>query len=128
MDSPTRVTRTPPLLRIPAAIFSLVDKLGKSQWIFDRMAAFMNDPRQKRKAFAGYTLTARDVIVATYSKSGTNWAMQIALQTAYYGEAEFAFIHDLIPWPDVLEPIFKSKLRNPSRAKQSPTGLRVIRI
>jgi hypothetical protein len=46
------------------------------------------------------TPTASDVIVATYAKRGTNWALQIAPQIAYYGEAEYDFIHDLVAWPD----------------------------
>ena len=127
MDNPTEVTRTPLLLTILTKMVSLVDRLGQTQWFFDQMAAFMNDPRQKRKAFAGHTPSASDVIVATYAKSGTNWAMQIALQTAFYGDAEFAFVHDLIPWPDVPLLILKAKLHDQSLAKRSPTGLRVIK-
>jgi hypothetical protein len=87
----------------------------------------MNAPKQKRKAFANYTPTARDVIVATYAKSGTNWAMQIALQIAYYGEAEFSFIHDLVPWPDTPMPVIKAKLKDKTLAQKAPTGLRVIK-
>jgi hypothetical protein len=36
----------------------------------------------------------------SYSKSGTNWMMQIVLQLIYHGKAEYAHIHDIVPWPD----------------------------
>jgi hypothetical protein len=97
MGNQPEVVRTPLWLSMLANILSLVDKLGKKQWVVNQMTAFMNSSRQKRKAFAGYTPAASDVIVATYAISGTNWAMQVALQMAFYGEAEFKFVHDLIP-------------------------------
>lgn len=79
-----------------------------------------------RAAFAGYTPTERDVVVATYMKSGTNWAMQICQQLAYRGAAEFDHIHDLVPWPDNMDgsPI---GLHDPMSWRDSPTGLRVIK-
>ncbi len=110
-----------------AGIVSLLDKLGQSKRVFDWMAGFMNSPRQKRTTFASYMPTGSDVIVATYAKSGTNWAMQIALQIAYYGDAEFGFIHELIPWPDAPLPVIRAKLSDPTLAKRAPSGLRVIK-
>jgi hypothetical protein len=50
LDSPAEVSRTPLLLTVLRAIVSLVDRVGKTQWALGQMAAFMNDPRQKRKA------------------------------------------------------------------------------
>jgi len=108
-------------------IVSLLNKLGPSNRLLDGMAGFTNSPRQKRKAFAGYAPTSNDVIVATYSKSGTNWAMQIALQIAYLGDADFNFIHDLVPWPDVPLPLFRAKLGDPKLALRAPSRLRVIK-
>jgi len=115
-------------LTIPVAgVAALLNKLGQSRRLLDGMAALINSPRVKRRAFAGYTPTTSDVIVATYAKSGTNWAMQIALQIAYYGDAEFNFIHDLVPWPDAPLPVIRAKLSDPTLARRAPTGLRVIK-
>lgn len=50
--------------------------------------------------FGAYRPGARDVVVATYPKSGTNWTMQIAHQLATRGRGEFDHIHDVVPWPD----------------------------
>ena len=52
--------------------------------------------------FGGYAPTARDVIVVTYSKSGTNLALQTLHQIAHRGAAEFRHIHDAVPWPEGL--------------------------
>jgi len=121
----------PGLVSLPlgllAALVRLLDKLGQSTRVVGWMAALMNSPRVKRIAFSGYTPTASDVIVATYAKSGTNWAMQIALQVAYYGDAEFDFIHDLVPWPDAPLPLIRAKLSDPTLAESAPSGLRVIK-
>lgn len=108
-------------------VFSLLDRMGQKRRLLNVMAGLMNSPRLKRRAFAGYVPTSHDVIVATYSKSGTNWAMQIALQIAYLGEWEFGFIHDLVPWPDIPFAPFKAHLRDTSLAERAPTRLRVIK-
>ncbi len=42
-----------------------------------------------------------DVLICSYFKSGTNWTMQIAVQVAYRGRAEFEHIHELVPWPEI---------------------------
>ena len=52
--------------------------------------------------FGGYRPTARDAIVVTYPKSGTNLALQTLCQIAHGGAAEFRHIHDLVPWPEGL--------------------------
>jgi hypothetical protein len=46
-------------------------------------------------------LAANDVVIGSYYKSGTNWAMQMALQVAHHGRAEFEHIHDIVPWYEV---------------------------
>src|SRR4030095_9517370 len=79
-------------------------KTGRHVEIIRTFVRTMKTPEQKRAAFAGYTPTAHDVFICTYAKSGTYWAMQIALQISHYGEAEFEQVHDLIPWPDVYMP------------------------
>lgn len=80
----------------------------------------------RRRAFAGYRPDGHDVFVATFGKSGTNWMMQIALQIAYRGEAEFDHIHDLVAWPDSPAPGVVA-LSDPAPREASPTGLRVIK-
>lgn len=75
-----------------------------------------------------YTPAANDVLVCSYFKSGTNWTMQIAVQIAYRGRAEFEHIHDLVPWPE-LSPRARYALPlaedRPRRA--CPTGFRVVK-
>jgi sulfotransferase family protein len=119
----------------PAQMMSLMPKIGR-MWLQyktgrhkEMIYAFnrtFKTPAQKRAAFAGYLPTANDVFICTYAKSGTYWAMQIALQISHYGEAEFENVHDLIPWPDVYMPKAVS-LEDPGPQQMAPTGLRVIK-
>jgi hypothetical protein len=117
--------------RLPGALLSpfirLLKMLGRSRWGLRQMWGLINAPFFRRRAFAGYQPGAEDVIVATFAKSGTNWTMQIALQIAYLGEADYEHIHDLVPWPDAPLPLIRAKLENENLAAQSPTGLRVIK-
>jgi hypothetical protein len=101
-------------------------RLGLSRKIVEVASAVLRSDRSMRAAFAGYEPTERDVVVATYVKSGTNWAMQICQQLAHRGAAEFDHIHDLVPWPDNMDgrPI---GLHDPASWRDSPTGLRVIK-
>ncbi|MBW1760228.1 MAG: sulfotransferase domain-containing protein, partial [Deltaproteobacteria bacterium] len=101
-------------------------RLGLSRRIVEVANASLRSERSMRAAFAGYTPTERDVVVATFVKSGTNWAMQICQQIAHRGAAEFEHIHDLVPWPDNMDgrPI---GLDDPVSWRDSPTGLRVIK-
>ena len=50
--------------------------------------------------FTSYRPTARDVVVVTYPKSGTNLALQTLHQIACRGAGEFAHVHDVVPWPE----------------------------
>ena len=92
-----------------AGVAWILNKTGQSHQLVNAFAGFMNSPGQKRKAFAGYMPDAYDVIVATFAKSGTNWAMQIALQIAYYllltfggmKRAPQAMIERIAAWMDV---------------------------
>ena len=101
--------------------------LHPSRWLIKAMTGVMNAARYKQRVFARYTPLKGDVIVATYAKSGTNWAMQIALQTAWYGEAEYDFIHDLVPWPDGPIPGIKARIDDQTLGRKAPTGIRVIK-
>ena len=70
----------------------------------------------------------RDVLVCSYFKSGTNWTMQIAVQIAHRGRAEFEHIHDLVPWPDMADRArYAVPLDDDRSARSAPTGLRVIK-
>jgi len=77
------------------------------------------------REFRGYEPSEGDVFVTTFAKSGTNWAMQIAVQIAHRGRAEFEHIHDLVPWPESPVPVVK--LADPGPRRRAPTGLRVIK-
>lgn len=74
-----------------------------------------------------FTPTAHDVMICSYFKSGTNWTMHTALQIAHRGQAQFAHIHDVVPWIDV-PPRFRMAVEPAdSQWLNSPTGLRVIK-
>lgn len=73
----------------------------------------------------GYQPDDDDVFITTFAKSGTNWAMQAALQIAWRGEAEYAHIHDEVPWPEGPMPDIVSMQE--SARRRSPTGRRVIK-
>jgi hypothetical protein len=92
-------------------------------------------PRRLSRAFTrllgrwpAYRPAAHDVLVCSYFKSGTNWTMQIAVQIAHRGRAEFAHIHDLVPWPDLPERFrWTTPVDDDAAARSAPTGLRVIK-
>jgi hypothetical protein len=78
--------------------------------------------------FAQYEPNGHDVFACAYFKSGTNWTMQIAVQIAYRGRAEFAHIHDIVPWPDMPDRArYAVPVTDDSAARESPTALRVIK-
>ncbi|MCA9660774.1 MAG: sulfotransferase domain-containing protein [Myxococcales bacterium] len=82
--------------------------------------------RRGERAFTGYRPTEHDVFVATFAKSGTNWAMQLCVQIAHRGAAEFDHIHDVVAWPDMTLPRIVA-LDDAGPRLRSPTGLRVIK-
>jgi hypothetical protein len=77
---------------------------------------------------ATYVPASTDVLICSYFKSGTNWTMQMALQVAFRGRAEFEHVHDLVPWPDVPERAqYAVPLVDDAPRRSAPTGLRVIK-
>jgi hypothetical protein len=75
-----------------------------------------------------YVPRAHDVLICSYFKSGTNWTMQIAVQIAFRGRAEFEHIHDLVPWPDLSPRAqYAVPLDDDEPQRVAPTGLRVIK-
>ncbi len=66
----------------------------------------------------------RDVIVSTFPKCGSNWMLQLAVQVAWAGEAEFDHIHELVPWPEVPLKTVPASIWDPPR---SPSGHAVVK-
>lgn len=92
-------------------IFSQLPKLGE---------------RWARVTFKGVEPSERDVFVAVYPKAGNNWTMQIAIQIAHRGAAEFEHIHELVCWPHSPVPELIAPMDSPAH-ERSPTKLRVIK-
>lgn len=113
-----------PILLPLATLLWIGSWFGLARYGLRMMAYLQQLPQIKRSAFKGYQPDARDVLVCTYSKSGTNWMLQIAYQIAQRGQGEFAHIHEVIPWPDAPTPAIVP-LNDP--ATYSPSGMRVIK-
>ncbi len=79
--------------------------------------------------FGDYQPTAADVIVCSYFKSGTTWALQMAIQIAHRGQAEFDNLHYAVAWPDAPGNVGSRiiALDDLSPVQMSPTGLRIIK-
>jgi hypothetical protein len=77
--------------------------------------------------FVGFAPTAHDVLVCSYFKSGTNWTMQIALQIAWRGSAEFEHVHDVVPWVELPERLGYTVAVCDALWRAAPTQLRVIK-
>ncbi|MCP4350548.1 MAG: sulfotransferase domain-containing protein [Desulfobacterales bacterium] len=124
------MTKTKKKLRARQWFMVMVTKtgcaLGLNKHVAEHGANCIFSPKMKRKAFAGYQPTHHDVFAATYTKSGTNWAIQIAQQIAHLGEAEFNHIHQVVPWPDWPFPL-SIPLSDTTSQDTSPTGKRIIK-
>lgn len=107
-------------------MIKLLCRVGFAERIIDNIAQQVNDPAHQQSIFGDYVPTKHDVFLPIYAKSGTNWMLQIAQQIAYYGEAEFAHIHDLVSWPDFPLPT-SVPFTDPTPQQKAPTGLRVIK-
>lgn len=79
----------------------------------------------KTQAFKGYVPTKHDVFVCTYSKSGTNWMMQMVTQLAWHGDVQFEKLHDLVPWPET--PVPGAAVLNAPTWQGSPEQLRAVK-
>ena len=114
------------LLFLSGIVFWLAIRLGIVKAVSKAAAKVLLAPRLKHKAFNEYIPGAHDVLVCTYSKSGTNWALQIITQIAWYGEAEFEHIHEIVPWAEGRIFPYVVGLDNPTYAV-APTGLRAVK-
>jgi hypothetical protein len=92
------------------------------RWVTRTMTKFLTQfPRD-------FAPAAHDVLICSYYKSGTNWTMQIAVQIAHRGRAEFDHIHDLVSWPDMnVRARYAIPLDDDEPRRSAPTGLRVIK-
>ena len=114
-----------PLGALVVALYWPVTKLFANRW--PRLVG-----RTITKFFGkfpdGFEPGAHDVLVCSYFKSGTNWTMQIAVQIAHRGRAEFEHIHDLVPWPEMPARIgYAVPLDVEEPLRSAPTGLRIIK-
>jgi hypothetical protein len=107
-----------PLVRLSRFLF----RTGRGDWVYKIIGAGAS--RAGGSAFKDYIPTKNDIIVACLSRSGTHWMMQMALQIAHLGQAEYDYLYDVVAWPDFL-PDVSIGLSEPPPA--SPTGLRVIK-
>ena len=112
-----------PLAVKPFALLSRsLFRIGKGDWIYRMMGAAM--ARGEPNFFKGYVPTENDIIVACLARSGTHWMMQIALQIAHLGQAEYDYLYDIVPWPDFLP---GASIKLTETPPPSPTGLRVVK-
>jgi hypothetical protein len=129
----TRWKRAPPPPRwlaaplgvLVVALFWPITKLFRSWWpryVGRTVTKFLSEfPKT-------FEPGERDVLVCAYYKSGTNWTMQIAVQIAHRGRAEFEHIHDLVPWPDMSpRAAYAVPLDVDEPQRSAPTGLRIIK-
>jgi len=118
----------PNMRRMIPVLFALglAKRVGLARPMMQLAVKRMLSPKSKAGSFADYQPTEHDVFVATFGKSGTNWMMQIAQQTAWLGHAEFEHIHDVVPWPDSPFPLPITPF-DPSAPDTPPTGRRVIK-
>ena len=97
-------------------------RIGQGDWVY-KLTGFMA-AHGDVNAFKNYIPTENDIIVSCLARSGTHWMMQIALQIAHLGQAEYDYIYDIVSWPDFL-PGASIELTEPP--PPSPTGMRVIK-
>ncbi|MEO8393436.1 MAG: sulfotransferase domain-containing protein [Chloroflexota bacterium] len=111
-----------PLAMKPITQFSrFLFRSGQGEWVFKLMGAASNGTVN---AFKGYIPTKNDIIVACHSRSGSHWMLQIALQIANLGQADYDYLYDIVPWPDFLP---GASIKLTETPPPSPTGLRVIK-
>lgn len=115
-----------PLLFLLTAWMWGSSKLGLSWPVLRALQRAMQSKKNKESAFRGYEPGAQDLFVCTYSKSGTNWALQIGHQIAHRGAGAFEHIHHVVSWPEAPMPDIVP-LSDASTWQNAPTGLRVIK-
>ncbi len=104
-------------------LFMALDATGMLTALQKRMNRQSNINDIYKPAFGSYQPDENDVLVCTYTKSGTNWMLQIIYQIVHQGAGSFHHIYDVVPWPDSL-PLVTIPLED---KVPSPTGKRVIK-
>ena len=105
----------------------VVDKLGLTDRLWGAIGRKMRQEIIGGNDFGAYRPTAADVIVCTFPKCGTHWAMQAAHQIATRATGEFNHLHEVVPWPDFAQQSLIVPLADDAARLASPTGLRVIK-
>ncbi len=94
--------RNPPWLS-PGTPISMVAwaarTFGFGLWLLRTLMTKMLSDAKYHRIFGRYEALPEDVFVAVFSKSGTNWAMQIATEISWKGTGDFAHMHDIVAWP-----------------------------
>ena len=116
----------PTFYYIPLMLAKFGLALGLNRQVVELGTNYVLSHKMSQKAFAGYSPTHHDFFATIYHKSGTNWAMQIAQQIIWLGEAEFDHIHKVAPWPEIPFPDV-IPLSDTKQQDTSPTGKRVIK-
>jgi Sulfotransferase domain len=129
---PARRTQFPVGVTIPALIllYGIGVPVTKLLEAFGKWPALLRKaPIARHPDFGTYRPNTHDVVACSAFKSGTNLLLQMAVQIAGKGRAEFDHIHDLVAWPDGPEkfPGYAIPLADETPWRTSPTGLRVIK-
>lgn len=113
-------------MRPIAQLSRFLFRIGRGDWIYKMMGAVasIGDKMGDVNVFKGYVPTKNDIIIACHSRSGTHWMMQIALQIAHLGQADYDYIYDLVAWPDFLP---GAAIKLTETPPPSPSGLRIIK-
>lgn len=117
------------LVAIVPGVMGLLRLLRLERLVFRRFFKPINAriDAQANNSFSGYVPTSDDILVCSYFKSGTHWAMQVAHQIANRGEGEFDCIYDVIPWNEAPDSGAGLQLSDQRPAQLSKTGKRVIK-
>ena len=110
------------LVPLGRLVFAITEKLGYTDPLWQMIGRKLRKDVLTGNDFGDYRPTAQDVIVCTYPKRGTNWAMQITHQIATRGTGEFAHVHAVVPWPDFKDQSMILPLADSSVLAKSPTG------
>lgn len=129
---PVRRTRFSVWVTIPALVllYGIGVPVTKLLETFGKWPALLRRaPISRHPDFGSYRPSAHDVVACSYFKSGTNLLLQMAVQIAWKGRAEYDHIHDVVAWPDGTEvyPDYAIPIANETPWRTSPTGLRIIK-
>lgn len=121
-ENPSSKNPTPPWnisLKV-AIIFRFIwlfGVVGLGKWFVRNFMATGHKYQAKLKAiaFGDYEADPGDIFVCTFSKSGTNWMLQIVTQAIHDGAAEFEHIHQIVPWPETPVPSLTHQISEPRR-------------